>query len=148
MPRFVSPAELIQRFLVAAGVGSATSGTSAWKVYRDKQPAEQPDECITVYETTPVQDGRIMRTGEWIGHPGIMLNVRALTSDAAKEKLQAIKTALAGIGYTPVTITTGSGSPFDIVLASFMLVSGPVPLGEDDKNRKEYTLNGTLTIAP
>lgn len=145
---FVSPALLIQQYLISQGAGSAPSGTTAWGVYRDKQPPKEPDECITVYETTPVQDGRIMRTGEYVTHPGIMVNVRSLLVDDAKAKMYSIKMILSNIKYSTVTIAREHGPSLIIIIASFSLISGPVPLGEDDKNRKEYTLNGTMTIAP
>lgn len=137
-----SPAQVVQYYLAAQGVAVVAPAAGPWKVYRDNEP-DMPDQVITIYDTSPVLEGRDMRSNEVIEHPGIAVRVRAVTSDPAKTKAREVKAKLTALKRTQVTV---AGVVY--LVKAFTLTTGVIPLGEQDKNNRVlYTLNGTLTLA-
>lgn len=141
-----SPARVIQYYLVAAGAGALprvppATPAPAWLVTRDTEPVN-PDAVITVYDTTPVGDGRDMRTRTTLEHPGVQVRVRALTADAGKAKARQIAVLLDAVRRTDVVI-----GPVTYRLAAFTRTGGITPLGQQEQSdRQLFVLNGTFTV--
>jgi hypothetical protein len=70
--------------------GKGTKPTAAWPVYEGSEPSE-PDDVITVYETTPVIDARVQVTGEEVGRLGFTVRVRGISKAAARQKAEDIR---------------------------------------------------------
>ena len=70
-----SPANIIWQFLLDEGLGMSTH--VAWRAYVGFFPTD-PNEAICVFDMPGRKDGRIMRTGEQIIHPGIQIQVRGM----------------------------------------------------------------------
>lgn len=87
-----SPADVIRRLLIQLGVGVAP-GSSPWPVFITNEP-DEPDNCITVYDTTGRGQGRVQITGEKDGHYGFQVRIRSSTSEVGYVKANAIAEAL------------------------------------------------------
>lgn len=140
-----SPAQVVQYHLISLALGSNPTGVGDWKVYRDKEPSgdRDPDEVITVYDTSPVLDGKDMRTREAIKHPGIQIRIRALTTDAGKAKGREIEAALEATLRATVVVP-----PKTYILQGFKVTTGLTPFGQEDEKKKRvlYSINGTITL--
>ncbi len=85
-----SPADVARTVLVNAGAGTAPSANAAWPIYTAGEPPT-PDEVITIYDTAPRPDCRIMKDGEQKYHYGIQVRVRALDHKPGFKKAHSFK---------------------------------------------------------
>lgn len=138
-----TPARVFQQYLIDEGLGLAPgTGVVNWPVYRDNLPTA-PDKLILVKETTPILDGRLMKSGVQIQHFGIQLTFRALTDSEAKLKGYTVQEYITEILYRE-TIVIASAT---YLLQSFTLTSGLGFAGEEEQNKRRlYTTNGTITL--
>lgn len=148
-----SPSEVIQKYLIDAGVGTIWSGGSDWKVFTDTMPPELPHNCILVKDDSPDLDGVDMRSEQTIVHPGIGILVRGkpttanLTSSAVKTKAREVSAALDDINQTQVTVNVEGGGTATYVVAAFKKSSDVTFIGQEEKtNRFLFSINGTITI--
>ena len=145
MSRDNSPAEILRGALVKGGLGVLRSKTpkTAWPIFVGHMPNE-PDSAICVYDTGGDKDGRIMKTGESIIHPGWQIRVRAPGHPEAYAKMNAIRKFIDTIRKESVVIGQDT-----YIIDALMLTSGPFSLGQetDGKRREIFTVNGTMTIA-
>lgn len=93
-----SPAEVIQWLIVALDLGSDPDPANDalvgdWPVYFDSEPSN-PDNCLTVYDTTGQNDGRTMIDGELLQHYGIQVRIRATDARTGWTKAQGIRKTL------------------------------------------------------
>lgn len=145
-----SEADIIRYVLVTLGLGNLPSNPNAhtWPISVDQEP-DQPDNAITVYNTSPQPQGRLQVSGLAVEHAGFMVQVRCTDSQAGKTKIREILAALTqDINRTTVTISNSRGT------ASYMIQavtrrSGPNTLGRDhdNENRFLFTLNCTASIS-
>ena len=136
-----SPADLIQSLLVAESQGSQPPQTP-WPVYINRTPdgALVARELITVYDTEPRQDGRLM-VGVRIEHPGFQIRVRSLDYATGFRKISNIAFVLDKVRRRSV-----GGNSASYLIHAITRTSGPIPLGSDDEGRESFTLNATATI--
>jgi len=135
-----SPAEILREWLTANNLGSEVGSNQLWPVYSFKKPSA-PDQVIVVYNTTANPDGRYM-DGTVVEHPGVQIYLRATNDRPAWVKGIDIQQALAGIKGDMVTI-----GPVTYLIRSFTRTSSLTFIGEEEQNkRRQYTINGTLTI--
>lgn len=132
----MSPAGILVAYL--KGMGIVVDGPTAdWSAFISHEPPE-PNNCVTVIDATPQFDGRIMRTGQTIKHPGVQIRVRSLLYDPGWDKCEEIAKALDGIQNAVVGLNK---------INAASQKSGPIALGRIDTNNREvFTLNATLTI--
>jgi hypothetical protein len=136
-----SAAQVIQYNLIAAGLGISSSSSGEWRVYRYNMPDETPNpNVICVFNSSPVPDGRLP-DGAIMEHPGIMVQVRADTPDKGDNKIRAIQDHLASLNYTEVVVQAAT-----YTVQKVTKTSGPMPIGEDDRHRHNFTLNATVTL--
>jgi len=137
-----SPAKIIQYYLAAAGAGvlPTPSSTADWRIYRYQQP-DEGDNTITIFDTSPNPDGRDFRSGDYIDQSGVMVRVRAKTPESGTDRIALVIDKLKSIKSTNVTV----GAKVYKV-SGFTKTSGPAPIGQDEKNRHMFTLNGTVSI--
>lgn len=138
-----SPAELIRAALVAAKVGVLPSSATppVWPVFVGSLP-DSPDNAICVYDLEGNTEGRNMRTGRTLTHPGYQVRVRGVDHPTGYTKIAAIQAALDAVYDLEVAV-----SGRDYTIHSIMQSSGVLSLGEepDGKRRNGFTLNGTIT---
>lgn len=112
-----------------------------WPVYVDYNPPEGK-QSIVVYNTTPLADGRIFRTGMPVQHPGIQVAVRHEFDKSSFAKAQSIYQALAIMKDVSVAVEETT-----YLIANAAQIRPPVYVGEEiGKNKVIYTVNAVLTI--
>lgn len=136
-----SPAEVIRGFLVLSEAGN-NHDAAEWPVFVGHLP-EDPDNAICVYDTTGINDGRIMADGEVVAKYGWQVRVRGTAHDIAWGRITAIADALDGAARAAVAV--GSNN---YTLHSTTRGGSAVSLGQEaeGKRRCGFTLNGTATI--
>jgi len=138
-----SPANIIWQFLLDEGLGMSTH--VAWRTYVGFFPTD-PNEAICVYDTPGKQDGRIMRTGEQIIHPGIQIQVRGIEYLVAWKKAQAIALRLDAVQREIIA----TESDVFYTLHNVSRTGDIMHLGVEDvgnKRRHMFAINAVLTIA-
>lgn len=141
-----TPADVLAEALAQAGTvvrpDAVPAGqTPTWPVYVGHLP-DSPDNAVAVYDTSGTPDGRIMKTGETIRHPGFQVRTRARTHQEAYQKLLQIAEAIDAIRRLVVAL---DGTGYTIAAAT--RTGDLLPLGQepDSKKRDGFTLNGTIT---
>lgn len=142
-----SPAEIICAALAMQGVCSLPGNltgplTGLWPVYVGQLP-DSPDNAAAVYDLAGVADGRLMRDGTHVIHPGWQVRVRATDYPTAYNKASAIKTALEGFRNFQVAIVGVSYTIAAITLQGGILSMGMEP---DARKRNNFALNGSITL--
>lgn len=69
------PAKIIIRHLVAVGLAVAPAAGAVWPCYYGDEP-DEPDNCLTVYDTDGKVNGREHVAGEVQEHYGIQVRLR------------------------------------------------------------------------
>ncbi len=138
-----SPANVLAQLLVDMGQGTAPEESDAWPVYTAKEP-NLPDNCITCYDTSPREDGRVHTDGERQEHQGVQVRVRARTHPAGYAKIRALATALDQYVYQALVSLDGA----EYLLWSVSRTGGILSLGVDSPNTRRvlFTLNAVLTV--
>lgn len=103
---------------------------------------ERPDDAIVVIDTTSIPDGRLMRGGRQIEHPGIQVRVRAGKYATAYARLMAIARMFDAMKRTHIVVDSTAYRVDNVSRRG-----RPIPLGPDETNRQHFTLNAVLTIA-
>jgi hypothetical protein len=98
MSTSVSPAEIVQTFLISEGDVSDPDGSSGgdWPAYINFLPdgVGVPDNAVAVYDNVGQRDGRLHALNTVIDHPGFQVVVRATTAIQAHAKMKNITIAL------------------------------------------------------
>jgi len=87
------PSEIAQWCLVQLGLGTNPENGGSWPIFSDNEP-DRPDNCITVFDTTGIDDGRVMH-GEIQEHFGLQVRVRSATKTVGWTKADAIRKIMA-----------------------------------------------------
>src|SRR4051812_5836239 len=74
-----SPAKIVRQLLINSEVARQVP-LVPWPVYALSEP-ESPDDVLTVFNTSGVDHGRLMPTGERSQHEGIQVRVRAASEE-------------------------------------------------------------------
>jgi hypothetical protein len=137
-----SPAEIIGQLLIDLAIGT-DSQSADWSVFIQSEPND-PDECITVYDTANVIQGRVQPTGETQEQHGIQIRVRAGTFPTGWAIANSICRKL-DTEVNQDTVTIGATS---YNVHSVDRTSGPFPLGKESPQSKRelFTINATASI--
>lgn len=105
-----SPADVLQHYLVARALGTLGGADGTWPVFSNGEPSS-PDNCVTVYDTAGIEQGRPMIDGGDAGPMGVQVRVRAVNHAtgwakiaAIKENLESSSTAIGPYHYGPLTV--------------------------------------------
>jgi hypothetical protein len=145
MSDFVLP-DIIAKLLVDAGDGDlfSASGADKWPIYTGFLPDDK-DQAICIYGTAGSPDGRIMRTGERIEHPGIQIRIRSLKYVPTSLKADQIAATIDSIAGDEVTMEPGTVYS----IANISRSGTPLNLGPEEatgsKRRFNFTVNATVT---
>lgn len=143
-----TPADITRRLLVVTGHGTAPSSAASWPVYVHKEQ-DTPDNCVTVYNTSPRDMGRYMH-GDLNRYYGVQIRVRSSadgTYDAetlGRQKAEDIIQSLA-IDYRQESIIFDGAT---YLIHAFVSIQGPQSLGADASNSNRWltTLNAELVV--
>lgn len=136
-------ADIIRQLIIDLGLAQADPKVE-WPIYSSFLP-DVPDSSICVYDTAGTLDGRIMRTGEQIEHPGIMIHVRAIDNDTGWRKAKTIAEALDAQRRVSVVIS----SEETYVVYNFSRTGAILPLGMEEigsRRRFVFSINAITTI--
>jgi hypothetical protein len=140
-----SPSQIIRQLLIDEGLAS-DGGT--WPAYAIQEP-DKPDNCITIYDTAGMNQGRFSVDGEVQETYGIQIRVRSNDSQTSFVKARAIAIDLETVHLDIVSVTdpTGYGTAsMNYVIYNLSRRSGPLPLNDPDSDRKSWTINLLATL--
>lgn len=136
-----SPADIIRQFLVDEG-WAADDGE--WTAFTGFMPGE-PDAAICVYDTAGKLDGRIMKTGEKIQHPGIQIQLRHPEFTLGFQRANSVAQSLDAQRKTVVALDTENA----YIIHNVSRTSNVLHMGlemEGDRRRHLFTINAVVTI--
>lgn len=141
-----SPAQIIQRLLVAEAVATLPTNNGSWPVYAYNEPESGngvPENIIVVYDTSAQLDGSNMIDGQHTQHPGVQIRIRSTSEPVGHSKASQLLTVLSGVNREAIAI-----SPNVYMVHAFALTSGIIDNGRDKPNssRRSYTFNGTVSV--
>lgn len=142
-----SPAEIVQQMMIDDAVGSdpEVEPVGDWPVSSTTEP-DEPDQSITVYDTTGLDDGRGQTDGGLWSHFGLQFRVRASThrSDGFP-KVESIRQYLSGVLTRQVTMTDGTAT---YVVNAITRIGQTIYLGTDptSSKRKSFTVNAMVSL--
>lgn len=139
-----SPAEILQQYLVDKLVGVQPSDENAvWPIFVGRLPDQDnvPANCIMVSNTDPNYDGRLMRNGQVIEHPGIQVRCRAVDYPTGYNKIKAVQVKLDSVRKSEVGIDSAT-----YTVSSVKRFGGILQMGTDEQGREEFSLNATTTL--
>lgn len=137
-----SPAQVVQQMMIDLGDGTDGSLNNAWPVFATVEP-DDPDNCITVYDTQGTDDGRTMVDGKASVHHGIQVRVRAYDHPTGYVKAKTVRNDFETVLNRQVSLDS------QLYLVECITKIGDVlPLGQDAPNskRRAFTLNVTTPI--
>jgi hypothetical protein len=143
-----SAARWLQKYLIDQGIAANpdTAPLGNWPIYLDGMPdgAGVPNDCLAIFDTVGRKDGRYMRSGQTVIHPGVMVHVRAVDRDDAYSKIDAVLNKFDGLLRAQIII--GSDST---VIQSVSIRGNPMSLGEvpGDVRRFGFSLNAIVSFA-
>lgn len=135
-----STADIIRNLLVLLDLGENDGNN--WPIFVGFLPND-PDNAICIYDTAGRLDGRIMRSGEQIVHPGIQVRVRASNYLDAQGKVTTIARVLDAQYQVTITLGTESYLVQNISRSSDIFSLG---VEDSDRRRHSFTVNATVTI--
>lgn len=152
-----SPAEVMRQLLITHVLGTPALKQQAWPAFVGSLP-DKPPNAVALYDTQARMDGRIMRTGERITHPGFMVTIRAIDYQTGWRRATAIADLLDQVCNEQVEIedNTCEGGPvtYTYVVASITRKTAVVPIGsdaraegEEAKGRDLFTIDARVTLS-
>ena len=137
-----STADVIRKLLIDLSLGTQPSANADWPVYCASEPSF-PDNCITVYDTEGMSDGRSMVDGEVWGHNGFQIRIRAVSHTVGWLKADSIWVALSLVQR--VTVTPAVDTSY--LIPCIAGIGDVLVLGKDmNSSRRLFTINATTPL--
>ena len=137
----MSPADVIAQLLVDENHGTFEG---AWRIFVGFMQ-QDPNNALCVYDTQGKLDGRMMRTGEQVTHPGVQVVVRGADYVVTYQKAKDIATGLDAQRKTVVAPDSESSYVLHNVSRTGDIMHLGVEL-EGDRRRHLFTINAVLTL--
>lgn len=142
-----SPGNILRKLLVDAGVGTLRSVAPAgnWPIFTTRLP-DLIDQAIQISDSAGLTDGRIMRSGQVIVHPGIHILVRDLSDVTSYNKIYTIEAVVDAVYRNNVVFSDATYQVQSVTRSSNI-----IPLGWEDQEmeieRKRFihSLNVRMT---
>jgi len=139
-----SQAKVIQYLLfdlTAAGCSDPRDNTT-WPVFAYNEP-DKPDDCVTIYDTTGIHQGKTQFDGEVQERHGIQIRVRSMNGKTGRTKARAIIVALDPIKQRTVSVEAEA----TYTICSISRTSDVLSLGkEQETDRNLFTVNCTVAF--
>jgi hypothetical protein len=136
-----SPAKVIQRVLVSNGV-AAVGGQ--WPIYIGYLPDDATDQSMAVYNTAGTVDGRDMRLGNKIIHPGVEVRIRSQGYEIAFNKAVEVARLFDSVKQLVIDVEGVIYRIQNISRTSDIQYMGVEEIG--DRKRHNQTVNAIITI--
>jgi hypothetical protein len=135
------PSDILRRLLVNAGI---CSENGEWPAFVSFLPPE-PDASIGIFDTMGMPDGRLMRTGERIEHPGLQIWIRSLDYLTGWTKGYTICKEIDAVAGVYVEYSAEEM----YIVQNISRIGTLLPLGveeESGKRRHNFSINAITTI--
>ena len=142
-----TPADVIRFLLISAGYGTNPSVAGAWPIHIANL-ADDPDNIISIRDTTGRIQAHLQIGGEMVERPGIQIMVRSSKKKEATIKINDIANYLDGLSNTSLTITDPDSDESNYTIHDFSRTSGIIYAGYEKpaSRRKLFTTNGTMCL--
>lgn len=137
-----SPAEIIRALLIDREVADE-SLTADWAAFVGFFPND-PNYAICIFDTDGMKDGRLMRTGEVIEHPGIQIQVRGKSYGTTFTKANDISMQLDAQTNRTLIIGEDAYTVVNVSRTSPILHIGRETQGNRDRHL--FSINALITI--
>ncbi len=136
-----SPAQVVQEYLIVEGFGVRPPTTNPWAVYFSYMP-DTPNEAIMAYNTAAREDGRLLRTGESITHPGLHVRIRGRDNTTVYAKAWAIARRFDIINQYTLVL-----ADYSYLIEAVSRNGDPIDLGrEEGTGRFLFGVNARITL--
>lgn len=141
-----SPAYIVQQYLIDEGIAidPSVDADANWAAFVGVLPdGDKVDhDCMGVFDTSPLRDGRVM-SGDTLYHYGVQVLLRSSDYNAGYAKADAIQTALEAVSRDNITIDSTTYR-----LDNINPTTGIVTLGQEEgtKRRTVFSLNFLVTL--
>lgn len=140
-----SPSKTILQTLIQLGLTQAFDApTPDWPTFNGNMPAT-PFNAVGTYDSVNKMDGRSMRTGIYVEHPGVQVRVRSIKYEDGYQKISDIRDALDALYKVEVLFQKPAQN---VVLASCSRTSSILYLGytkNSDNRTFEFSINYNIT---
>lgn len=139
-----SVGDVVRRLIVDRGWGiDYVDDDTDWATFEGVEP-DLPDNCITVYDTSGVDEGRNFATGERAELNGFQVRVRSKTKSEGAAKVREIAVGL----DTDVYLMTVSVDTTAYLVQSVKRNGDPLYIGYESPTSKRfiYTLNAVVSL--
>lgn len=141
-----SPASVLATYMTGVSLMTPPSAGEDWPLYISSLPDGDniEDEVGAIFNTTPIKDGRDMKTGELTLHYGIEILIRALTEETGWSKCNEIAGNFDGLVNQDVSKDDTSYRIHNITRTG-----GINSLGYEDstKRRRLFSMNFLISIS-
>lgn len=136
-----SPAQIVRQLLQDA---SLIDESASWESFVSFFP-ERPHEALCFYDTTGIDDGRMMRSGERIEHDGVQIRLRGRTYNSAWVRATAICRYLDAQANVVVDMDSDdSYLIYNMSRTSTLQHLGVDP--DDDARRHQFSINLAVSL--
>lgn len=143
-----SPADISSRVLISEAVGTDPDDANEdvdvedWPIHVGNEP-DNPDNCITVYDTAGKSHGRSHIDGETFEHHGIQVKVRSQSYSIGYAKAREIAVAMDTSVYDELLTIDTANYRFH----SFTRVSDVLSIGNDpNRESVSFTINALVSV--
>lgn len=138
----ISPAQLLRQHLINESV-FVDSQTADWSAFVSSSP-HSPTRIGVLYDTTGLEDGRLMGTGEVIIHHGIQIRVRSEDYEAGWKKITEVTQRMAEAKNEVLVLSSIKYTIHNVSLASPIVALG----AEKGSTRNQiWVSNFLLTVS-
>ena len=136
-----SPARIVSEYLISdLGLVSRPSDDRPWPMFVGHVPDGTEDEMCSVFDTTPIDEGRAMKTGERFQHYGIQLGVRSGGYEIGWAKCEVLSNALSEVHNDTVIISS------DLYMLGNIMKLNSGFIGLNENRKSVFVSNFILTI--
>lgn len=134
--------DILAAYLISTGVVTLPSLVRPWPMSVSSMPSTTPDEYTTCYDTTGRVDGRYMKTGKTIDHPGFLIRFRGRVFRNVQKKAMEVFQKL-----DEIKMNSQSIGAKNYIIQSTKRTTTLISLGpEEGTGRLLYTVNGIMTF--
>jgi hypothetical protein len=135
-----SPAHIFSQLLIDLGHASESG---AWPVFVGFAP-DDPDNRICVYDSDGKEDGRYMRSGEKVEHPGVDIDIFGTDQEELWAKANEIKDALDAVRNVSIEISAESYNILNVSRVGNLIDVGMQDKGDRRTHKIEAHVNLTI----
>lgn len=139
-----SPADILATYLIGVGVVRGATTGHDWSCYVSFLPDDDPDNAVSVIDTTPKTDGRSAFDGEVWEHPGCQITIRSINYQDGRKRAAKIVAKLDALLKASVTVESTT-----YTIHSVTRTGGINSIGKEqnrDPERNLFTINLLMSV--